>query len=645
MDIPFGTLSHLTGFVIYFFVSAYIAKRYLRRNTDRSLFIATFLTCLWLGVLAYQSHYGTPPFFIRYSFEILRNAAWFGVLYALLGIRFIPANNIERSRRLLSLASMITLMLMLIVTLIEGIAQVDIISGKVLLGGQIILSLIGLILLEQIWRNANIYGRSSIKYLSIAIGAIFGYDFLMYADAFLFQEISTPMWDSRGAINAAIAPLIALTMINSRKQPLEVQVSRQVIFYTGTLVLAGLYLLAISMGGYYLKTFGGSWGDALQVLLFFVAATILVLLLGSPKLRAKLMVFISQNFFHYKYDYREEWLKSTKTLSFSKSEEELPINIIRILAKLVESNSGVLWFKNDDGSFSVKGYLNNPTIKHDIIDANADIVEYFEGYDWMKLANELDVPYINLVHLASDLQWPGNDEVDQYREGYAHAWRNFFVAKSNKDIVCRQLGFEIPNTAIVRNPILVSGKILPYPETAQGYHLALPALLVPIHKGQDVLFRVLAQTKWKKRPIHLNLYGDGDHRRSLQYYCQYLGLRNVHFKGYSENIEEVWAQNHALIMSSRMEGLPLTLFEAMSCGRPAIVPGIAGMKECVQDDETGFIARGVHPDFIDEALERAWQQKDRWQEMGRLAAVRVKEIVPFEPVEEFARILLDLIQD
>ncbi|UZE94374.1 XrtA/PEP-CTERM system histidine kinase PrsK [Alkalimarinus alittae] len=391
MDITFGTLSHAVGFGIYFLVSAYIAKRYLRRNTDRSLFIATLMTCLWLGVLAYQSHFNSPPFYIRYSIEIVRNAAWFGVLYALLGIKFVPNSNIEKSRRFLSLSSMVTLLIMLVAVLIEGIASVEIVSGKVLLGGQIALSLVGLILLEQIWRNANIYGRSSIKYLSVAIGAIFGYDFLMYSDAFLFQEISTPMWNSRGAVNAMVAPLIALTMINSRKQPIDVQVSRQVIFYTGTLVLAGVYLLLISMGGYYLRTFGGTWGDALQILFFFTAITILVLLLASPKLRARLMVFISQNFFHYKYDYREEWLKSTKTLSFSNAEEELPTSVIRILSKLVESNGGILWYKNDVGDFSVKAYLNCSPIKHDVIDANADILEYFKEHDWIIDLNE----YIN----------------------------------------------------------------------------------------------------------------------------------------------------------------------------------------------------------------------------------------------------------
>jgi glycosyltransferase involved in cell wall biosynthesis len=264
----------------------------------------------------------------------------------------------------------------------------------------------------------------------------------------------------------------------------------------------------------------------------------------------------------------------------------------------------------------------------------------FEGGDWMKIAHELSVPYVNIIHLASELQWPSDDDVDMYRSGYDKAHCNYFVSEANKAIVCRQLGMEIANSTIVRNPISVSRKILPYPETGEGYHIALPALLVPIHKGQDIIFEVLSQKKWKQRPLHLNLYGTGDYSKSLSYYSRYLGLENVHFEGYEKNIEAVWRKNHLLIMSSRMEGLPLTLIEAMSCGRPAIVTGVAGMKECVLDGKTGFIARSAHPEFLDEAMEKAWNCREHWPKMGLLAAEWVKERIPFEPVEEFARTLL-----
>jgi len=266
----------------------------------------------------------------------------------------------------------------------------------------------------------------------------------------------------------------------------------------------------------------------------------------------------------------------------------------------------------------------------------------YEGGNLMRLAADMAIAYINLVHLSSELQWPCDHEVDLYRSGYTNSCGNFFVSDNNREMVSKQLGFDIPNSRIVRNPIRRPQSVPEYPSTENGYHLAIPAALVPIHKGQDLLFDVFAQPKWKKRPIHLNLYGQGAYSRTLGLYCDYLDLKKVHFHGHVQTLEEIWSRNHALIMGSRMEGLPLTLFEAMSCGRPAIVTGVAGIPECVVEGETGFLARAPHPDLLDEALEKAWQHRDRWPEMGRLAAERVKGFVPFDPAEEFSRILMKM---
>ncbi len=269
----------------------------------------------------------------------------------------------------------------------------------------------------------------------------------------------------------------------------------------------------------------------------------------------------------------------------------------------------------------------------------------YEGGNLMRLAANMTIPYANLVHLSSELQWPEDQEVDLYRSGYANSCGNLFVSWKNREMVCKQLGFDIPNSHVVRNPIRQSEGEPEYPTTENGYHLAIPAALVPIHKGQDLLLDVFARSKWKDRPIHLNLYGKGVYFQSLRRYSDYLDLEKVHFHGHVQSLDEIWSHNHALLMGSRMEGLPLTLFEAMSCGRTAIVTGVAGMSECVVEGETGFIARAPHPDFIDEALEKAWQQRDRWPEMGRLAAKRIQELVPFEPVEEFAERVMELMRE
>ena len=86
-------------------------------------------------------------------------------------------------------------------------------------------------------------------------------------------------------------------------------------FHSTSLIIAGLYLILVSAGGYYISVFGGTWGEALRILFITIGLVVLVLLISSPILRARIMVFISKNFFDYKYDYRDEWIKSTKALA------------------------------------------------------------------------------------------------------------------------------------------------------------------------------------------------------------------------------------------------------------------------------------------------------------------------------------------
>jgi len=411
MEINFLTVSHSLGAAAYLLLSIYIASQHLRRATDRTLFVASLLSAVWLAVLALQGFDVNVPFYVRYTFELIRNTAWFGVLYALLGIQFIPGKSIGKHRLYSTAGILILLAFMLAITIYQGVTSNQFISGYTTLILQVSISVVGLLLLEQVWQNASIFSRSGIKYLTIAMASLFFYDFLMYSDALLFQQMSTALWDSRGAINTLAAPLIALTMINSRKQPIGMHVSRQMIFHSTTLIIAGIYLLIISAGGYYISIFGGSWGEALRVLFIFLGILILVILVSSPIIRAKIMVFISKNFFDYKYDYRDEWIKSTDALTNTHSkinvteQNELPTEIIKILGDLVGSRSGAIWGRDEDGHFVSRGKLDLKNKKFEAIESNSDLINYFKNNEWVINLDEymLDPTKYDLIEIPDDI--------------------------------------------------------------------------------------------------------------------------------------------------------------------------------------------------------------------------------------------------
>src|SRR5690606_6418680 len=212
-----------TGTLVYLLVTILLAQGFLRRNTDRALLVASIITTLSLGLLTFQSMTEIPPFYLRYSLESLRNGAWLVVLFMIIGVGLTPARSSGRPQYWLAVAVSGLILLLLISTLARGLFDEHLFSSKVILIAQIAVSLAGVVLLEQVWKNASGYNRSNIRYLVLAIGALFVYDFFLYSDALLFNQVSKPLWDARGAVNALVAPLLGLTLINSRRQPIEVQ--------------------------------------------------------------------------------------------------------------------------------------------------------------------------------------------------------------------------------------------------------------------------------------------------------------------------------------------------------------------------------------------------------------------------------------
>lgn len=445
-------ISHATAAIAYALLAGLVATRYLRRDIDRSLFLAALVSAIWAGSLVTQSLWQQPSFFVRYLLELLRDAAWVLVLFALLRDAFRAANLKGQLRRIMAIATLLLISVLLGSGALEYLFDASILDGKTKVIGQIALSLMGLSLVEQIWRNAVTFGRSSMKYVCIAVASLFAFDFFMYADALLFGQIADSFWNARGLVNAAIVPLFAVNVINTRKQPVDFQLSRSAVFHAGALVLAGGYLIFLAIGGYYVRIMGGDWGEALRILFLSAALIFLVTLATSRRVRARLMVFIGQNFFDYKYDYRDEWLKMTRELANLSNNPPLPERVIRILAGLVESNAGALWVKQERGDFVLKTAINLAPPKYTTIDADSELVRFFGAREWIVDLHEyhrdpvrynlLEIPdpvlQISGIWLVIPL-YLGNDLYGIAAVGNPYAkvelnWENFDLVK----VVARQ---------------------------------------------------------------------------------------------------------------------------------------------------------------------------------------------------------------
>ncbi|MCL2524340.1 MAG: PEP-CTERM system histidine kinase PrsK [Betaproteobacteria bacterium] len=204
---------------------------------------------------------------------------------------------------------------------------------------------LGLILVEQLFRSVADDAVWNIKPLCLALGGQFVFDIYLFSEALMFNQFDQDAFAARGFVHALTVPLLLLASLRSRDWKAKIRLSHRLAFHSASLLMIGLYLLFMAGVGYYVRYFGGDWGRALQLALLFAAMLGLGVLAVSGSIRAKLRVLIGKHFFRYRYDYREEWLRFTHTLAVQESPQAMGQQVIRGLAAMVESPGGGLWLR------------------------------------------------------------------------------------------------------------------------------------------------------------------------------------------------------------------------------------------------------------------------------------------------------------
>jgi glycosyltransferase involved in cell wall biosynthesis len=259
----------------------------------------------------------------------------------------------------------------------------------------------------------------------------------------------------------------------------------------------------------------------------------------------------------------------------------------------------------------------------------------FNGTHTMGFAVQNKLKYVTISHALNEGMWPDLILRKKMKLGFENSEMNYFVSEDNLLVTQNQLGVILNNAAVIRNPFNVPFEPdLVFPKQ-NDFHLAFVGRYDFYAKGQDVLLQVLAQEKWKNRALYVNFYGEGSDVENLKDLIRLYEIKNAIVHPHTDAID-IWKNNQGLILTSRFEGLPIVIVEAMLCKRLVIVTNVSGNKELVLDNETGFIAAAPRPEYVDEALERAWQVRENWQQIGEEARCQITKQIPENPALVFA---------
>jgi putative PEP-CTERM system histidine kinase len=350
----------------------------------RLLLAALLATAVWAGLsLAVGLAPSKSGWLAADIADVVRYGAWYVFLWHLIG----PVDGRVMTDSRVARTAFVAVAALLVASVLLGSGvQLDPLGdapetryGFLL---RLILAVFGLAMTEQVLRRVQPAMRWGIKPLAVALGGVFGLELLFYADAMLFSRLDADIWLARGLANVIVLPFVALATARNTGWTVDLHLSRRAVFHSTALLVSGAFLLAVAGAGYVVRFFGGAWGRALQIEVLFAAALFVVLVASSGRFRSKLKVFVSKHFFSYRYDYREEWLRFTQTLSTENSPQNLQVRTIVALADLVESPAGVLFIREAERGFitSARWNLASP----DLADrADAALPHYLERTRWI----------------------------------------------------------------------------------------------------------------------------------------------------------------------------------------------------------------------------------------------------------------------
>jgi len=94
------------------------------------------------------------------------------------------------------------------------------------------------------------------------------------------------------------------------------------------------------------------------------------------------------------------------------------------------------------------------------------------------------------------------------------------------------------------------------------------------------------------------------------------------FAGYRKDINELLAISDVFVLPSYREGMPRSIIEAMSMGKPVVATNIRGCREEIEDGKTGFLVPVNSPEKLAEAIIKILKNRDLAIDMGRKGRIR-----------------------
>ena len=265
------------------------------------------------------------------------------------------------------------------------------------------------------------------------------------------------------------------------------------------------------------------------------------------------------------------------------------------------------------------------------------IVTQVWAMEWVALADTAGHPVVGMSHESFEAS-RRSSRFERVRRYYKDVDRLLVLTQEDADL---WVGEGLNNVGFLPNPLPVM-PAAPSPRTEK----AVACIGRLSHeKGVDLLLDAWAEAAPRQPGWILRIYGAGDQEAALRRQCTELALDDsVEWAGQTDDVTGALARSSVFVQSSRGEGFPLALLEAMACGVPcAAFDCSPGVREIIRNGEDGLLARHGNTGELARQLVRLMADENLRDTIGERARRNVRRFAP-EVVTRRWEELFDLLE-
>ncbi|PZQ56051.1 MAG: PEP-CTERM system histidine kinase PrsK [Novosphingobium pentaromativorans] len=338
-------------------------KRARFEEAGGSVVAALFLTAAWCVTAAAVATAQAPM--LASLAESIRNLAWLVVIYRLFAgdgrhSSLAPIRPVIFALVFVGLLHIGMTLALSYLAVQRGLANLGF-EIEVML--RLLVTVGGLVLVHNLYAGAPRELRPGLRWPTIGLAILWSFDLNLYTVAYLARSWPSEIAALRGAAGLALAACLAIAASQGRDE-LRLKPSRAVTFQTFSLLVIGVYLVAMVAVAQWLSYAGGNFARLIEIAFLTFASAIALVVLPSRRVRSWLKVILAKHFFQHRYDYREEWLRFTRTIGRNDDETSpLGERVVQSVADITDSPAGLLLTPGEQGELTLAARWNWPDIE------------------------------------------------------------------------------------------------------------------------------------------------------------------------------------------------------------------------------------------------------------------------------------------